>query len=213
MRRKSRNSTWPQEVSRSRKILTYSLQLKIRRVSQHIWPTKIPWLYKKIIFAPQICQQIEAIISKWRIAIKKFHLRRGLWTVHLSSTAGSALRDSRARIGWGSMRRTSTALPQKLSTYALSLVVTNAFRKRGTSKSIFALILEIAPSNVSSAAKLLLVWVIRETTSVDTTTKSKFIIIYISFRPYQCDICDKSYFRRYLLTTHMKSHHNEVFRA
>ena len=89
---------------------------------------------KKVIFTPQICQQIEAIISKWRIAIKKFHLRRGLWTVHLSSTAGSALRDSRARIGWGSMRRTKTALPRKLSTYDLSKVVTKCFSEKGNLK-------------------------------------------------------------------------------
>lgn len=32
-------------------------------------------------------------------------------------------------------------------------------------------------------------------------------IVVVLFRPYQCRFCDKAYFRRYLLTNHVKSRH------
>ena len=116
----------------------------------------------------------KAIIFKWWIIIKQFHLQRWLRTVHLSSIAGSALRDSRERIDWGFTKRISTLSLRKLSISALSKAVTNVSPKRGTSKFIHEHIRETAPSNVPTAESASQVSAIRETMSVDIIRTSKF---------------------------------------
>ena len=116
----------------------------------------------------------KAIIFKWWIIIKQFHLQRWLWAVHLSSIAGSALKVLRERIGWGFTKRINMLSLRKLSISALSRAVKNASPKRGTSKCIHAHIQDTAPSNAPTAESASQVSEIREITSVDIIRTSKF---------------------------------------
>ena len=103
-------------------------------------------------------------------------------------------------------------LPQKLSTYARSRIVTNTSLKRGTSKCIYAHIQEIVPSNAATAENVSQVLSgTTETMSGDIVRKSKFIHQLYIFKALPMRELRVSYFRRYILTTHMKTHHSEVF--
>ena len=116
----------------------------------------------------------KAIIFKWWIIIKQFHLQRWLWAVHLSSIAGSALRDSRERIDWEFTKRISMVSLRELSISALSRAVTNASPKRGTSKCTHVHIRETAPSIVPIAESVSQVSGTREIMSGDIIRTSKF---------------------------------------
>ncbi len=45
-------------------------------------------------------------------------------------------------------------------------------------------------------------------------TKQRYVSIlcskFVKYRPYKCNSCEKSYFRRYLLINHVNAHHTPV---
>ena len=84
--------------------------------------------------------------------------------------------------------------------------VGKSLRRKGISLYIRESILVISLSNAKFVINLSGCLATGEIMSEDTTKQSIFTS-FIFDRPYECDHCQKSYFRRYLLTNHIKTHH------
>lgn len=85
---------------------------------------------------------------------------------------------------------------------ARNLLVTNKI-----CKSTSGLTAVRGPTPVSTALKHSYLWVIRRIMSDATLTTSKIQILLTYYRPYRCHLCFQSFYRKYLLVSHISSKH------